>query len=359
MRRTGLFTLYGVTIAAVIAAVVLSIGGGRAGTNPLVDRPVLTDLASHLATVARLTVVHGDNKTTLLRQHGVWVVGQKDDYPADQKKMKRILLGLAALRYGEPKTANPKLYSRLDVEDAGKKGSDSRLLTLSDAKGRLMDELIVGKRRYGIFGNGNDGIYVRKPGQKQSWLAKGSVELPIESLGWINRTISMIPLHRIKSARFIAPDGKISVYISRDKKGAKFILAGGIPKGKKLKDADALNELGRTLDYFSLNDVKPAKDLPFPANKTYRAIYTTFNGLTVSATMIEHDEITKDDNGNSTDTKKYWVKLHATGHGKAAAKEAASLDHRVDAWTYAVPKYKAADFKATLAGLFAHAKKSS
>jgi Domain of unknown function (DUF4340) len=358
MRRTGLFALYGVTVAAVVAAVVVSVNGGRAGTNPLIDRPVLTGLAAHLAQVARLTVVHGDKKTTLLLRHGVWLVQQKNDYPADQKKMRQILLGLAALRYGEPKTANPQLYSRLDVQDAGKNGSDSRLVTLSDAKGGLMDEVIVGKRRYGVFGDGNDGIYVRKPGQKQSWLAKGSVNMPIESLDWVDRVISMIPLHRIASARFIAPDGKTSVYISRDRKDAKFALAGGIPTGKKLKSPDALNELGRALDYFSLDDAMPASNLPFPADKTYRAVFTTFDGLTVNVRMIEHDLVTKDSDGNSKTAKKYWVTIDATGKGKAA-KEAATLDHRVTGWTYEVAGFKADDFKTTLSNLLEPAKKSS
>lgn len=356
MRRTGLFTLYGVTIAAVIAAVLLSIGGGRARTDPRVNRPVLTGLAQRLDQVARLTVVHGDLKTTLLREHGVWEVEQKDDYPADAAKIRHILLGLAALRYAEPKTAKPDLYSRLDVEDAGKKGGDSRLVTLSDATGRLMDELILGKRRYDIFGGGNDGIYVRKPSEARSWLASGSLELPSDTLDWVDRAITLIPAKRIASARFVAPDGTI-VAIARAKTGAPFALAGGVPNGHKLKSADALLELARGLNYFSLDDVKPATTLPFPARETTRSVYTTFDGLTVTVSMMEHDQMTKDDSGKSTTTKKYWVKLYAIGTG-AAAKKAAALNRRVAAWTYAVPDFKANTFKTRLGDLLAPEKGS-
>jgi Domain of unknown function (DUF4340) len=356
MRRTGLFVLYGVTVAAVVAAVLVSVGGGRAGTNPLVNRPVLTGLAAHLKDVARLTVVHGDDKTTVLRLAGGWVVEQENDYPADRVKMKRTLLALAALRYAEPKTAKPGLYSRLDVEDAGKKGSDSRLVTLSDAKGQLMDELIVGKRRFDIFGGGNDGVYVRKPGRKQSWLARGSLEMPTGTLDWVDRTITMIPLHRIKSARFTAPGGA-TVSISRAAEADTFTLAGGIPKGKKLKSSDAVNELGRSLDYFSLDDVMPATALPFPAKETSRAVFTTFDGLTVTVSLIEHDKVTKDQDGKTTVTKKYWVKLLAAGTGKAAT-EADALNRKVAAWAYAVPDFKAADFRTKLSDLLEPAKSS-
>lgn len=356
MRQTGLFALFGVTIVAVVVAVLVSVGGGGGATNPLVNQPVLSGLSDHLDQVARLTVIHGDNKTTLERRKGVWDVAQKNDYPADSAKMRRVLLGLAALRYAEPKTAKPSLYSRLDVEDAGKKGTDSRLVTLSDAKGQLLGEVIVGKRRYDVFGGGTDGVYVRKPSQKQSWLASGSLELPDGTLDWVDRRISMIPIKRIKTARFVAADGS-TVAIARDKEGGTFKLAGGIPKGDKLKSTDGLNELARALDYFSLDDVKPAAAMPFPAKGMTRSVYTTFDGLTVVVSTIEHDEVTKN-NGKTTTKKKYWVKIKASGTGKAA-KEAATLNKRVGNWVYAIPDFKASTFNTKLSDLIEPVKKSS
>jgi Domain of unknown function (DUF4340) len=356
MRPSRLFALFGATVAAVIAAVLVSLGGSGATVNPLVDRPVLRGLSDQLDQVARLTVIHGDNKTTLLREKGVWVVEQESDYPADPVKMRQTLLALAALRYAEPKTAKPDLYSRLEVEDAGKKGSDSRLVTLANAKGQLMGELIVGKPRYDIFGGGNDGVYVRKPGQAQSWLASGPLQLPTGTLDWVDRTITMIPLHRIKSARFVAADGT-TVEVSRAKKTDELTLVGGIPKGDKLKTSDALNELGRSLDYFSLDDVKPASEMPFPKTGTTQAIYTTFDGLTVTVTTMERNLVTKTD-GKSTTKKKFWVKLVAAGTGKAAA-EADKINKRVAGWVYAVPDYKATDFNARLSTLVEPEKKKS
>lgn len=356
MRSSSLIALFGVTIAAVVVAVVISLGGGTAAHDPRVGHPVMTDLTPRLPQVARLTDVRGDAKTTLVRRDGTWLVEQKYDYPADAGKVKTVLFGLAALRYAEPKTAKPALYSRLDVEDPGKKGSDAQLVTLSDAGGKLMGEMIVGKRRYDIFGGGNDGIYVRKPGEARAWLADGSLTLPNSTMDWVDRVITMIKDDTIAAAKFVAPDGA-TVAIVRAKAGAPLTLAGGVPQGQKLKSDDALAELARGLDYFSLDDVRPAADLPFPDKGASTAIYTTLDGLTVTVSMIERDELSKDDSGKPETKKKYWVKLVASGTGKAA-KAAADLNRRVTAWVYAIPDYKANAFKTRIADLLAPAKSS-
>ncbi|MGH6981482.1 MAG: DUF4340 domain-containing protein, partial [Stellaceae bacterium] len=330
-------------------AVLVSVGGGSTATDPRVGHPVLANLTQRLGDVARITDIKGDTKTTLVRRDGVWRVEEKYDYPADAGKMKTTLFGLAALRYAEPKTAKPDLYSRLDVEDPGKKGTDSALVTLSDSGGKLMAEMIFGKRRYDIFGGGNDGIYVRKPGEPQSWLANGSLTLPNGTLDWVDRRVTMIKGDTIAAAKFIAPDGA-TVAIRRAKKGDKLALAGGVPKGQKLKSPDALDDLARALDYFSLDDVMPATSVPFPDKGVSIAEFTTLDGMTITVYMVERDELTKDDSGKDVTKKKYWAKLIATGTGKAA-KDAAELNKRVAAWAYAIPDYKANAFKTRLADL--------
>jgi hypothetical protein len=349
MRQSSLWALFVVTLAAVVAAVLVSLGGGTAASDPRIGTPVMTNLTARLGEVARITDIKGEGKTTLARRDGVWVVEEKYDYPADSGKMKTTLFALAALRYAEPKTAKADLYSRLDVGEPGKKDSDAQLVTLSDAGGKLMGEMIFGKRRYDIFGGGNDGIYVRKPGEAQSWLANGSLTLPNGTLDWVDRQITMIKSDTIASARFVAPDGA-AVAMMRAKAGAPLALVGGVPKGQKLKSDDALDDLSRALDYFSLDDVMPATAVPFPDKGVSQAVFTTLDGITVTIYLIERDELAKDDSGKSVTKKKYWVKLLASGAG-TAAKAAAAINKRVAAWAYAVPDYKANAFKTRIADL--------
>jgi hypothetical protein len=263
-------------------------------------------------------------------------------------------LGLTALRYAEPKTAKTDLYSRLDLGDPDKKGSDARLVTLSDGKGQLLGQLIVGKRRYDTFGGGNDGVYVRTPGQPQAWLANGSLDLPAETVDWLDRKLTEIPIDKIKSVAFTGADGA-KLAIARAKAGDPFAFEGGMPAGQKLKSAESLDDIGRALSFFDFDDVKKAVDMPFPDKGVSQAVYVTFDGLTVTVAMMEQDDPTK--KADDKDKKKYWIRIEAAGTGDAA-KEADALNKRVGGWVYAVPDFKANTFKTKLTDLIEPEKSS-
>ena len=121
--------------------------------------------------------------------------------------MRRLLLGLADLSLVEPKTRRPELLSRLDLDDPG--NGKSTLVRLRNRTGGTVAELIVGKTRRGRLGGGNDGVYVRKPGDKQAWLAAGSLELPADLVGWLDRRIIDVPAGRIASVTLTGSDGTV------------------------------------------------------------------------------------------------------------------------------------------------------
>src|SRR5262249_61516565 len=98
------------------------------------------------------------------------------------------------------------------VEDPGK--GKSTLVTLKDKAGTPLAELIIGKRRYDRLGAGNDGIYVRKPGDTQAWLARGSLEFSDQLSSWLDRRIVDLPEKRIAKVTLTQPDGQTLV-ISR------------------------------------------------------------------------------------------------------------------------------------------------
>ncbi len=343
MKHKGLIALLVATAGAVAVAVLVSFSGDNAGIDPEANKPVLPEIAKRLGEVQRVTLVHGDAKTTLLRQGENWVVEEKGDYPADGPKLHQTLLGLAELRYVEEKTRKPELYPRLEVEDAGKAGAKSTLITVSDAKGSLLGEIIAGKRRIDELGGGTDGIYVRKPGNAQSWLASGTLDLPDDAAQWLDRSIVDVPNDEVKEVVLTQPDGS-SLDIARDKPEAKLALKGA-PKDTKLKSDDVLVEPTTALASLTLSDVRPAAKMPLPETGVAHAVFTSFDGLTVKVALFDQDG-------------KSWATFDVSGSG-AAEKEAATLNAKLSPWVYAIPDYKAKSLRTKLADVTAPPPKPS
>ncbi len=340
MQQKSLIALLAVTVVAVVLAVFSGSGGGP-NSDPRIGRPVLTDLAPHLAEIEQLALVHGESKTTLIRRGDQWLVAERNDYPADGRKLRQLLLGLAALTYVEPKTKEARNYSRLEVEDAGAKGSQSTLVTVSGAQGKLLGEIIAGKRVTDALGGGDDGVYVRKPDDAQSWLARGTLDLP-DTPGWLDPALLDLPGAGVKEAIFSSP-GEAPLTIARDKPEDKFHLA-ALPKDKKLRGDDALDAVAGALAMLQLSDVKPEADFAWSKTGESRARFTFFDGLVVTVELVDVD-------------KTSWARFTVSGSSDAAAR-ARELNARLAPWVYALPAYKAKLLKTRLADLLAPAKSS-
>jgi len=326
MASKGLLALLAVTAVAVVAAIVVVRGGGTAQNDPLAGQPVLPEVAHRLSDVGRVTLVHGSGKTTLLRHGDNWVVEEKGDYPANDTKVRQALLGLAELSFVEPKTRKADLYARLEVEDADKTDAKSTLVTVADAKGSLLGELITGKRRVDQLGGGNDGIYVRKPGDAQSWLARGTLDVAGDAPQWLDKKLLDEPAAKIKDATLTAADGSWLAF-KRDKPEDKFALVVAPPAGKKLKSDDALGTPASALADLDLADVRPAKDFTFPTEGVAQARYESFDGLVVTVSLVQQDG-------------KDWARIAASGAGEAE-KQAAELNAKLAPWVFALESYKA------------------
>jgi hypothetical protein len=333
MQRNSLIVLLAVTLLAVIVAVVSGSSGGP-NSNPLTGRPVLADLASQLGEVGQVTLVHGADKTTLIRRDGKWVVSERNNYPADAEKLRQLLLGLAGLTYVEPKTKEAQNYPRLQVEDAGAPNSQSTLITVSGEQGTLLGEVIAGKRLVDALGGGDDGVYVRKPGDAQSWLARGTLDLS-DASGWLDPALTDLPADGVKEVLLTSPDNS-RLTISRVQPGDKFTLA-ELPKNRKLRSDDALDGVAGALGGLQLTDVAPASGFVWPKSGTSHARFTFFNGLVVTVDLADQD-------------KTSWAHFTATGAGDSSA-QAQQLNDGFANWVYVLPAFKAGLLKTRMADL--------
>src|SRR5689334_19335209 len=188
MQARGFYALLGGTAIVVVAAIALSIGHGSAQPEADAGKIVLPSVYARSADVGTIAVKRDKGTLTLKRGKDGWTVAERDHYPADATKVRQALVGLAELKLVEAKTSKPDLYQRLEVGDV-KEGAKSALVGIKDTKGEKMGELIVGKRRPDRLGAGTDGIYIRRPGEAQSWLAQGSLDLTGEAKDWLDKKV--------------------------------------------------------------------------------------------------------------------------------------------------------------------------
>jgi hypothetical protein len=340
MQKRGLILLAAATSVLVLLAVVAVATGDRGVSRAAPGERAFPALAAKLGDVGSVGLKRQALSLTFVRDHDYWLVAEKGNYPAAPGKVRRIVLAMADLLLVEPKTQQAEFYPRLDVEDPG--NGKSTLVTLKDESGASLADLIIGKRRYDRLGTGTDGIYVRKPGDTQAWLARGSLEFSDQLSSWLDRRILDIPQKRIAKATLTQPDGT-KLVISRAKPEDKFTVEGA-PADAKFKSDTTTGEPALALETLDLDDVKPATELPVPDKNVVTASFTTFDGLTVDVRMLDKDDT-------------HWVALSAAGSGAAEA-EAKTINDNGSRWTYAIPSYKATQLKMKLADLLESAKGS-
>jgi hypothetical protein len=340
MHARSLILLASATAALVAIAIVVLASGDRGVSRAAPGQSAFPALAARLGDVASVTVSRDGTTMTLIRDGDNWLVAEKGNYPANAAKISQIVRAMADLTLVEPKTQNPDLYPRLEVEDPG--NGKSTLVAVKDKSGGDLAQAIVGKRRYDRLGAGNDGVYLRKAGEAQSWLARGTLDPSGDAASWLDRQIIDISEKKIAKVTLTQADGS-KLVISRSAPEAKFAVEDA-PADAKFKSETATSGPATALETLDLDDVKPAGELPVPDKNVVTASFTTFDGLTVDLRLMERD-------------KADWIAISAAGSGPAEA-NAKKIEGKVSLWTYAIPAYKANLLKTKLADLIEPAKGS-
>jgi Domain of unknown function (DUF4340) len=340
MQKRNLTLLASATIILVALAIFALASGDRGVSRAAPGERAFPALAEKLGEVASVTVSRNGSTMTLIRDGDSWLVTEKGNYPANAGKVSQIVRAMADLTLVEPKTQKADLYPRLEVEDPG--NGKSTLISVKDNSGGAIAGLILGKRRYDRLGAGNDGVYLRKPGDPQAWLARGSLDASGDPSNWLDRHILDISEKKIARVALTQTDGS-KLVIGRSAPDTKFAVEDA-PADAKFKSETTIVGPATALEGLDLDDVKPAAELPLPDKDVVTASFTTFDGLTIDLRLLERD-------------KTNWIAISASGSGAAEA-EAKAIAERVSRWTYAIPPYKANLLKTKLADLIEPAKGS-
>jgi len=308
--------LLGVAAAVVAGAVVALTPAEPPATAVAGIRLAFPGLAGKLPEVRRIELTRGSEFLALDWQAGRFVLPARADYPARPERVREALVGLTELRLIEPRTADPAQHERLGVDDPAREGTNAVGLRLLDAAAQPIAELVVGRRRVRTQGGLPESVYVRRPGEAQSWLAEGRLVVDTDANLWLDRDIvnlSAPGLSRVTSRVHAGPE---LVAAATPDRGLQVVTPATTPP---LDDAK-LEEVSRALEFLTFQEVIPESEVP--GEPLGEARFEFRDGLAVTVWPTR-------------DRRGLWLRLRAEG-GDAAER----LDARWRGWAFQVGPWK-------------------
>jgi hypothetical protein len=347
-RRLG--TLAGITLLIVAGALWLSSERRLRHTETAGER-VLPALSAALNEVTEVRLIKAGEKpvVTLRRGEKSWGLVERAQYPADDGKLRKLLIDLSELKVVEQKTSDPANYAVLGVEDVKSPDASGVRIELSGLKQPLA--LILGKSA------GSRSSYARVADAAASIVVTPAITLDTEPRNWLNRSLIDIEAGSVQQVRVTPADGAPYTAL-REVRDQTDLIVPDLPKGRELASPTAANPLAAALSGLSLDDVRAAPAEEQWSADSPRAEFRLFDG-----TMIE---VVGREDGDQN-----WVRLavrfdeaqqkrfaavapaepkpDATTAAAAAAHadkpeetraQVAALAARFNGWTFAIPAYQ-------------------
>ena len=181
----------------------------------------------------------------------------------------------------------------LELEDPAEKGAKSRLVRLIGAKGNVMGEVVIGKKRQDrAFVARKAGTYVRRPGNPQTWLANAEIDASSAAKEWV-KTSRIASGQQSRSARVtVEVPGEEALKIERWRPArlprrqgrprrtlpavapapGKLRFLAFPPDGKKLKEANEIETLVRRSATIDMEDFRKLDAPPSRRGREHREV---------------------------------------------------------------------------------------
>ncbi len=303
------------------------------------------DLADQAGEIRSVVLESAGRTMTFERQGNAadegWRLKESDGYAVEPAKMRGLIIGLGEIELRQAKTNRRDRLAVLELDEPSAT-SEAKRLRLLDAKGKAIAGLVIGKSKLGSSEAGR-GIYLRRDGEDQAWLAQGEITVGDAPDGWLVKGIFDVDGDRVARVSVTHPDGE-KVLVGKQDAKQKNASVLNLPEGEETREKSTAAAYLRPFDDFELRDVRQAANKALAGDKTIRVEMTTFDGLTVKlAFVVEGDKV--------------WTTLAAAGEKQEstennthdAVKEAAEINARAKGWVFQIPDWKVTALKQRMA----------
>jgi len=326
----GIIALLTIILAAWVVV------GDASKVRPAIDpRPMFPDL--DVSEAASLTVQSTEGEIEIVfNDDGEWVVPARGGYPARPGPPVQTIGGLAELELLEAKTARADWHHFLGLVDPADGGAGVKI-TLRNAAGDVLADVIVGNRPEGntTEADGRGRIHVRRPGDDQTWLSRGSLSLHTDVTSWLATRLYDIDASRVREARVVPAAGE-SFTLQRAFASDEFELI-ELPVGREILTPYVIEATATALTDMEVEDVRPEGDVDLTGG--FEVIFRTFDGLEVTFDIANPDG---PDAGWATILARFTGLPDAEPREAAAvAEEAANINVLADGWAFNLPSFQA------------------
>lgn len=336
------------TIVVIVAA--WKVSQESAPSTEVVSVTLYPDLIGKLNDVQRISVATAEKATELAKKSDMWVVGNRDDFPAKFAEVKSLLLHLAEATVVENKTSKPENYAKLGVEGIETDSGGSRLVRVEDHNGAELVALLIGNAR---SANDLDTSYyfVRKSGHASALLAEGDFDVKAEPREWMETAVVNVAADRVRKVT-INRNRETPIVISKSKRGENFFTLEAVPAGFTAKSRAVVSSLGALLIDVKFQDVAAAERVAGVVPRTIAEVQT-FDGLVATVEQIDFEEnvyvrfgfrfnpdIVEPDEEKAAVGEAPAETEPAPDEQTSVAEEVAALNATVADWVYVLPDYK-------------------
>lgn len=326
---------YLLTLAAVAAISVAATAWALRTSAPTVasDRRgenVVPSLVAKSNDIVGLSIRDGTDTFVIERRDNRFVAADSG-YPVKTDAVRDVVASSARLTFQEVRTSDPARYGDLGLADPGAKDAGKEII-LRTAGGELAS-FIVGNSDTTV-GGPTGGVFIRLKGQPQTFLVRGSVQLPPRGRSdWFVPIDFDVKRSEIKKVELSGGGRDGVTLLPNAERRGEFVLA-DVPE-KRTPDNLKASLLPSLVDNFTFQDVRKATT---PAADARRLLVEAGDGLQIVFTSLG-------------DLSEGWVHITAEATGDAAKDKAKLITSKIEGYDFRLISSQADNLGWTMADL--------